>query len=464
MLTISGRPGSPRDFCVGVSRRDLLRIGTLAAMGTATGWTLPQILQASSAAGRKSPKSVIMIYLVGGPPHQDMFDLKPEAPKEVAGPWRPIATNVPGMEICEAFPRLAAMADKLTVIRSLVGNQADHDAIQVFNGHHPQKPKPSGGWPQFGSLVSKVQGAAQPESPPYVSLCYTCTHGPYNEPGPGFLGAAHAPFRPMGPTRDDLVLNGVTLDRLADRKSLLNSVDLIRRDIDATATMHGFDAFTEQAMGLLTSSRLAEALDLSREDPKTIARYGTGDPTIFMDGNGAPRVPQSLLVARRLIEAGVRLVTLNYSKWDWHGGVNTEGRANNSIFLREQEDFPVFDQCVSALVEDLHLRGLANDCAVVVWGEFGRTPKISAQVGRDHWPQVNCALLAGGGMRHGQVIGATDRLAGEAVSRPVTFGEVYATLFHHLGIDGNQTTLNDLSGRPQYLVEDHAPPLPELIS
>ncbi|TWU14537.1 hypothetical protein CA54_34050 [Symmachiella macrocystis] len=463
MLTIAGRAHSTGDFCDGVSRRDVLRIGSLAAMGTASAWSLPDLLRAESLSGSKSLKSVIMIYLVGGPPHQDMFDLKPEAPKEIAGPWRPIATNVPGFEICEAFPRLATMADKLTVIRSLVGNQAGHDAIQVFNGHHPKNQKPSGGWPQFGTMVSKVQGPARPESPPFVSLCYTCTHGPYNEPGPGFLGAAHSPFRPMGETRHDMVLNGVTLDRLADRKSLLNGLDLIRREIDQTSTMEGLDAFTEQAMGLLTSSKLAEALDLSQEDPRTVERYGTGDPTIMIDSNGAPRVPQSLLLARRLIEAGVRVVTLNYSKWDWHGGRNTEGRADNSIFLREEEDFPIFDQCVSALVEDLHQRGLAEDCAVVVWGEFGRTPRISARVGRDHWPKVNCALMAGGAMQHGQVIGATDRIAGEAVARPVTFGEVYATLFRHLGIDTGQTTITDLNGRPQYLVEGEALPMSELV-
>lgn len=463
MLTIAGRPDSHSKFCDGLSRRDFLRIGSLAALGTAGGWALPDLLRAESLSGKKSPKSVIMIYLVGGPPHQDMFDLKPHAPKEIAGPWRPIATNVPGMEICEALPKLAAMGDKLTVIRSLVGNQADHDAIQVFNGHNPRNPKPSGGWPQFGTMVSKVLGPADPATPPYVSGCYTCTHGPYNEPGPGFLGAAHTPFRPLGPTRQDMILNGVTLDRLSDRKTLLKSFDNIRREIDQTSTMTGLDAFTEQAMGLLTSSKLAEALDLSKEDPAVVARYGTGDATVFIDSNGAPRAPQSLLMARRLIEAGVRVVTLNYSKWDWHGGMNAEGRANNSIFLREEEDFPIFDQCVSALVEDLHQRGLADDCAVVIWGEFGRTPKISAQVGRDHWPQVNCALLAGGQMRHGQVIGATDRIAGEAVSRPVTFGDVYATLFKHMGINTDVTTINDLNGRPQYLVEDGAKPLPELI-
>jgi hypothetical protein len=420
--------------------------------------TLPQLLKAEAAAGvRSSHKSVILIYLVGGPPHQDMFDLKPNAPKEFAGPWRPIATNVPGVQICEAFPRLARMMDKLVIVRSLVGNQADHDAVQVFNGHHPRKATPSGGWPQFGSVVAKVQGALDPATPPFMSLCYTCTHGPYNEPGPGFLGTSLAPFRPMGPARGDMLLQGVTLQRLADRRSLLRGFDGLRREVDASGTSQGMDFFTQQAFGLLTSSRLAEALDISREDPRIIARYGTGDPTIFMDGNGAPRVPQSLLMARRLIEAGARVVTLNYSKWDWHGG------ANNSIFQREGEDFPPFDRCVSALVEDLHQRGLDKDCTVIVMGEFGRTPRISGQVGRDHWPQVNFALLAGGGMRTGQVIGATDRIAGEAVSRPVTFGELFATLYRNLGIDLDRTTILDLNGRPQYLVEDHARPLRELM-
>jgi hypothetical protein len=443
-----------------LSRRSFLTVGALGVGGL----TLPQLLRAEAAAGvRSSRRSVILIYLVGGPPHQDMFDLKPNAPREVAGPWKPTATNVPGVQICEAFPRLARMMDKLVVVRSLVGNQADHDAVQVFNGHHPRKPAPSGGWPQFGSAVARLQGPAEPAVPPFVSLCYTCTHGPYNEPGPGFLGTSFAPFRPTGPARNDMVLQGVTLDRLADRKALLHGFDGLRREADASGMARGMDAFTEQAFGLLTSSRLAEALDLSREDPRVVARYGTGDPKVFMDGNGAPRVPQSLLMARRLVEAGARVVTLNYSKWDWHGGKNVEGRADNSIFTREAEDFPVFDQCVSALVEDLHQRGLDRECTVIIMGEFGRTPRISAQVGRDHWPQVNCALLAGGGMRTGQVIGATDRIAGEAVSRPVTFGELYGTLYRNLGIDPERVTLTDLNGRPQYLVEDGAPPLRELV-
>jgi uncharacterized protein (DUF1501 family) len=254
-----------------------------------------------------------------------------------------------------------------------------------------------------------------------------------------------------------MVLQGITTDRLADRKTLLASVDRFRRDADSSGTFDGMDAFTQQAMGVLTSSRLAEALDLSREDPAVIARYGTGDPTVFMDENGAPRVPQSFLAARRLVEAGARVVTVNYSKWDWHGG------SYNTIFNREREDFPAFDQGITALVEDLHLRGMDRDTAVLVWGEFGRTPKISDQVGRDHWPRVACALLAGGGMRMGQVVGATDRLAGEPVSRPVRFQEVFATLYHHLGIDAGNATVPDLHGRPQYLVDEGIQPMRELV-
>ncbi len=435
------------------SRRGFLQIGALGLGG----FSLPQLLRAEAEAGIKSsPKSVILIYLVGGPPHQDMFDLKPDAPAEIAGPWKPIATNVTGIKIGEAFPRIAKMMDKFAIVRSLVGNQADHDAVQVFNGRDPKKPKPSGGWPQLGSVAAKLQGAHDPAVPPYISLCYPCTHGPYNEPGPGFLGASLAPFRPTGPGRDDMMLRGISIDRLADRKTLLRSFDDTRRDADSSGSMRAMDSFNEQAFGLLTSSKLATALDISKEDPRTVARYGTGDPKIFMDDNGAPRVPQSLLMARRLIEAGARVVTLNYSKWDWHGG------AGNSIFKREKEDFPVFDQCVSALVEDLDQRGLSDDCTVIIMGEFGRTPKISNIVGRDHWPQVNCALLAGGGMKMGQVIGSTDRIGGEAATRPVTFGELYATLYKNLGIDAARATVADLEGRPQYLVDEGAKPIAEL--
>ncbi|WP_020471280.1 DUF1501 domain-containing protein [Zavarzinella formosa] len=447
-MSVPPNPGQYRP-----SRRGFLQIGSLGMAGLA----LPQLLKAEASAGvTSSKKSIILIYLTGGPPHQDMFDLKPDAPKEIAGPWKPMATNVPGIQICEAFPKIARNMDKFTIIRSLVGNQVDHDAIQVYNGHDPRKPKPLGGWPQFGSVVSRVQGSADPAIPPFVSLCYASPHGPYNEPGPGFLGTSHAPFRPTGPAKDDMTLRGVTVNQFADRKTLLRGFDTMRKEVDTGDLTTGMDSFHQQAFGLLTSSRLAEALDLSKEPEKVVQRYGVGNPKIIIDNDGSPRVPQSMLMARRLIEAGARVVTLNYSKWDWHGG------KGNEIFKREAEDFPLFDKCVSALVEDLHLRGMDQDCTVAVLGEFGRTPKINAQVGRDHWPQVNCVLLAGGGMKTGQVIGSTDRIAGEAASRPVTFGELHATLYKNLGIDANHTTITDLNGRPHYLVEENSEPIREL--
>jgi len=454
MLKILDPADRESRFCDGLSRRNFLKIGALGAAGL----TLPQLLEAEARAGiRNSTKSVILIYLVGGPPHQDLFDLKPEAPAEVAGPWKPIKTNVSGVEICELLPMMSQMMDKFTVIRSLSDAQADHDAIQCYTGRTRGGRMPSGGWPQMGSAVAKIQGAFTAATPPFVSLCYPCTHGPYNEPGPGYLGAAMSGFRPLGDTKQDMVLQGITTDRLADRQKILSSMDRFRREVDSSGMMRGLDAFNQQAMGVLTSSRLAEALDLSKEDAKVRERYGTGDPKIFMDENGAPRVPQSFLAARRLIEAGARVVTVNYSKWDWHGG------SYNTIFNREKEDFPPFDKGITALVEDLHQRGMDKDTAVLVWGEFGRTPKISAQVGRDHWPRVACALLAGGGMKMGQVIGATDRLGGEPVDRPVKFQEVFATLYHHLGIDVRHTTISDLAGRPQYLVDDGIAPMRELV-
>jgi hypothetical protein len=454
MLSILGRADRRSPFCDRVSRRNFLKIGSLGL----TGLTLPKLLAAEAhAATGSSPKSVIMIYLVGGPPHQDIWDIKTEAPREIAGPFRPIRTNVPGIEICEHMPRLSRRMDKLVPIRSVVGAQADHDATQCYTGRPPGAGVPAGGWPQMGAVVSELQGAPAHGVAPHVSLCYTCTHPPYNEPGPGFLGLPHDGFRPLGPTRGDMVLQGISHDQLGDRRRLLTSLDRMRRDVDASGNMHGMDSFTQQAMGILTSSRLAEALDLSKEDPRVVERYGTGDDKVHIDENGAPRVPQSFLVARRLVEAGVRVVTLNYSKWDWHG------HPYGSCFDRCQEDLVVFDKAFSALIDDLHERGLDKHVTVGVWGEFGRTPQINKNVGRDHWPRVGCALLAGGGMKTGQVIGATDRLGGEAVARPVTFPELFATLYHNLGIDAAGVTVDDLNGRPQYLVDDAAQPLAELI-
>jgi len=288
--------------------------------------------------------------------------------------------------------------------------------------------------------------------PPSISLCYTTQHKPYNEPGPGFLGLGHSSFRPKGPGRGDLILQGITLDRLGDRKRLLHSVDRLRREVDTTGTMEGMDVFSRRAFGILTSSGLFDALDLSKQDPKVLARYGQGDEN-RAKGDGAPRVPQNFLLARRLVEAGARVVTINYSFWDFHG----------QNFKHAKAELPVFDRALSALVEDLHERGLSDDVTVVAWGEFGRTPKINKNAGRDHWNRVSCALMAGGGMRTGQVIGATDRLGGEPVERPVKMQEVYATIYKNMGIDLGSQRLFDFRGRPQNLVKPEIEPLHELL-
>jgi hypothetical protein len=380
-----------------------------------------------------------------------MFDLKSDAPSEIRGEFKPISTNVPGMQICEHLPRLARLADRYSIIRSMVGAEDNHYAVQCLTGRLGRT-APPGGWPCLGSVLSKVYGPVDRAIPPFVGLSPKMGHTPWSDNGqPGFLGVGHAPFQPnKGGGKDDMTLNGLTLDRLTDRRHLLAQFDQFRRDLDASGMMDGMDAFNQQAFGILTSSKLLEALDVEKEDLKIRERYGKGDPKNRDDG--APKLMEHMLTARRLVEAGARCVTLAFSRWDHHG--------DNFGALRQ--DLPLFDQGVSALLTDLRERGLEKDVSVVVWGEFGRTPTINKDGGRDHWPRVSFAMLAGGTMRHGQVIGATDRLGGEASERPVQFGEVFATLYHSLGIDVNKVTVPDLTGRPQFLVDNGLQPMREL--
>lgn len=430
-----------------MSRRSFLRVGGLGLGGL----TLPQLLQAEAAQGHgKSNKAIILVYLPGGPPHQDMYDLKMEAPSEIRGEFSPIRTNVPGIQICEHLPRMAKMADKFTFVRSVVGAKDRHESFQCITGRLNDN-VPPGGWPEIGSVISKLEGGG-PAVPPYVNLSPKMVHSPYNQGRTSFLGVAHAPFMPMGSVKDDMTLNGVTLERLSDRRALLTAFDRFRRDADASGSMVGVDSFKEQAFDILTSSRLLKALDISSEDPKLRERYGKG--TDKVQGDAAPRLNEQFLLARRLVEAGVRVVTISYSFWDWHGNTFRIGR----------ENLPDFDQAISALVQDLHERGLDKDVTVLAWGEFGRSPRINANGGRDHWPNVSCALLAGGGMRTGQVIGSTDRLGGEAAERPVHFQEVFATLYNNLGINPNTTTVADLTGRPHFLVDGQFQPMKEVIA
>ena len=448
MLMIQG--GRQRQ-CDGLRRRDFLAIGGLSF--GAAGFSLGGLLRAEAVTPGSRPghKALINVFLGGGPPHQDLFDLKPDAPSEVRGEFKPISTNVAGIEISEVFPRLATRMDKCAIIRSIVGCDGDHSSFQTNTGWNPASLRTLGGRPSIGAAVSKLRGPVDQAVPPFVGLAAKTQHGPWSDSGTaGFLGPAHGPFKPDGPGMANMQLKDLSLERLADRKQLLAAVDRLRRDVDASGTLSGMDAFGQRAFDVLTGSRLLDALDISREDPAVREAYGDGKPYQFQY-DGAPTCNDHLLMARRLVEAGVRVVSLSFGRWDSHG--------QNFAMVRDHG--PKLDQALSALLDDLEARGMLGDTSVVVWGEFGRTPKINKDAGRDHWPQVSCALLAGGGMRTGQVIGATNRLGEHATDRPVHVQEVLATLYHNLGIDTQTTTIVDASGRPQYLVEQ--PVIPELL-
>ncbi|WP_166831105.1 DUF1501 domain-containing protein [Thalassoroseus pseudoceratinae] len=433
--------GNRLRLCDGLPRRSFLQIGGLA-MG---GLSLPQLLAAESQGESTRHKSVIMIFLAGGPPHQDMFDLKPNAPKEVRGEFDPIATSIPGIQISELMPRVASQMDKFAMIRSLVGAEGRHDSFECCTGHHFRSNQPQGGWPAMGASLSKLFGPVDPAVPPYIDLSHKMAHDPWNIKGSGFLGMSHAPFRADGESMKNMRVAAGGSAKLNSRASLLAQLDQFRRVADENVGAGLYDTFTEQALGVLSSSKLVAALDLEQEDAETRARYGQDNPKVlnYSLDKGYQAIMSRFLQARRLVEAGARCVTCSFAHFDWHG--NNFGNARKVV--------PLLDQGVAALVQDLHERGLDKDVTVLVWGEFGRTPKINERAGRDHWPRVHAALLAGGGMKTGQVIGSTNRLGEEAATRPVHMQEVFATVYKNLGIDVAQVTIPDHNGRPQYLVE-----------
>jgi len=418
--------GSSHRFCDGVTRRDFLQIGAFGA-----GLTLADMLRlrhASAANTRQSPRShkaAIMIYLPGGPSHMDMYDLKPNAPAEYRGEFKPIPTNVPGVQICEHFPLQAKMWDKLAAIRSIVSVDEHSDSL-VMTGY-PERVNVIANHPSFGSVISKLRSSSSTNVPPFVSL-----RGMSRGTEPGYLGIAHRPFTPGGPGNANLRLaNGVTLDRLHDRRALLASFDTLRRDIDASGTMSGMDSYTEKAIEMVTSGVVRDALDLSKEDPKVRERY---------------KGVEQFLTARRLIEAGAGCVTLSIGGWDTHG--------KNFETLKRQ--LPKVDQGIANLIQDLHDRGLDQDVVTIMWGEFGRTPRINREAGRDHWAPVMSALIAGGGLKMGQMVGSSTEKGERPKDRPCTVQQVLATIYLALGIDPAMTFPNG-SGRPMHLLDDREP-------
>ena len=458
MLTFFGPTlGKDYRFCDRVSRRNFLTVGALGFGAGALTMADMMRLEADGATVSvpgTSPrrgighKAIINIFLGGGPPHQDMWDIKTDAPAEIRGEFDPIATKVPGLQIGECFPKIAAMMDKFAVIRSVVGAKGPHDAEQCMTGWPKESLAFLGGRPSIGAALAKLRGPVDPSVPPFVGLSAPCGHMPWADSGrPGFAGPSYAAFKPDGPGMENMKLNAsMSMDRLSSRRELLARFDRVRSQIDGAGTMAAADEFGRRAFDVLTSSKLVDALDLSKEDPKTLERYGSGKPYNFQY-DGAPTCNEHLLMARRLVEAGARCVTLSFGRWDSHG--------KNFDLVRDHGG--KLDQCLTALVQDLEERGMLKDVTVIAWGEFGRTPRINPGAGRDHWPQVSCAILAGGAIKTGQAIGSTNRLGEHAELRPCHFQEVVATLYHSAGIDVTKATINDPAGRPQYLVEMQDP-------
>jgi hypothetical protein len=430
------------------SRRAFLRVGTLGLGGL----TLADLLRLEAkAAPGPSGKSIIMIYLPGGPSHIDLYDMKPEAPVEIRGEFNPTRTTVPGMDICELLPLQARIADKFTILRGLHTN-GSHEGHELTTGYASRAHRPA-----FGSVVSRLRPQGLRGLPPYVSLVEE-SNLPYGQ-DPTYLGPAHRPFSLRGPGMANLTLvRGMTPEQLEDRTALLRHFDVMRRDLDTRRELVGMDAFTERALEMITSPRARAAFNLAEEPSAVRGRYGRNPAS------------QQFLLARRLVEAGVRVVTLcggwvaqghspaNLSNWDTH----------EENFPRLREQLPHWDRTFHALLTDLDQRGLADDVVVIAWGEMGRAPRIGrpndgsqvSATGRDHWP-TTFALVAGGGLRTGQVIGGTDRHGAQPQGIPYTPQNVLATLYHLLDIDP-ATVIPDHSGRPQYLV-DHRTFVAELL-
>jgi hypothetical protein len=443
--------GGKRRFCDGIDRRDFLRVGALGLGGL----TLADVLRLRAQNNSRSPRSVIMVCLAGGPSHLDMYDMKPAAPADYRGEFRPIKSNVPGLELCEHMPLQARIADKLALVRTVqFVEPMQHELEEVYTGFPKSAKRPS-----FGAVVSKFRGGDS-KLPSYVSLDYNSGTAAYE--APQYVGAAHRPLQLAGTAgvRNLSLTRGVTPARLDDRRGMLEAFDGFRRDLDTQRQGRDMDVFTARAFDLITSPKARDAFDLSREPDRVRERYGSKDDKYIYVGTrpDSPWEGQKFLLARRLVEAGVPVVTLRAGGWDHHG--NVVSSRGGTIFVSLRSALPLLDRSIHALVTDLHERGLDKEVLVLVWGEFGRTPKIS-QNGRDHWPETGFALFAGGGLRTGQVVGQTDSRGERPKNRAVGAQNVLGTVYHALGIDPKQKLL-DFTGRPVQLLDD-GEPIRELV-
>ncbi len=425
MLTILGRGGR---YCDGVSRRTFLQVGALASGGL----TLPRLLAARAMAGSspaKKPRSAILVFLAGGPSQYETFDPKPTAPRDIRGPYGPISTKVPGLQICETLPHLAKIADQWSLIRSVAHDNPGHGGgarfVQTGYKSASLEDELPHDYPAVGSIIARVRGAMHNGMPTYMHL----PNG--GDGGPKFLGQAYDAFdvysngKPVGmqlyPT--------IKLDRLENRRQLQAQLDRMARHGDAGPVMDAIDDLDRQAFEMLSASTAREAFDASKEPATLRERYGTHE------------AGKCLLLARRFIEAGAGIVTVRIGSWDQHG--NAGGTVGDTATVQ----CPPLDQALAALIADLNERGLADDVLVWCWGEFGRTPRINKFAGRDHWPQAMSVLMAGGGVQPGRVIGATNAKGEHPVDKTRSPTDVLATVYHQLGIDYRQQFLNG-AGRP----------------
>jgi len=461
-------------FCPGpVTRRNFVQLGSLALGGLGLGDLLRMQAQASTG-GAASDRSVIFVWLPGGPPQMEMYDMKPDAPLEYRGEFRPVPTNVPGIEVCEHLPLHTRVADRFNIIRSIAHNFADHGGghKRFMTGRDPKQPTGFvNDYPAVPSMVSRMVGARHDGLPSYVNIVDNGRQGIDTFSfGSAYLGSATHPFTVPGNPADPgfKVPNLAPLPelegRLDDRLALLNQLDSYRREADASGVWESLDDFNRRALELVTSDRTRLAFDLSQEPESIRERYG-------MHAYG-----QRALMARRLVEAGVTFVTVvmenptpgqglpDYGTYNWDSHA-----VNCHIFEDAKFRFPYYDQAVTALIEDLYARGLDRQTLLVVTGEFGRTPRISyqpstrtgqMQPGRDHWPQAMSMIVAGGGMRTGQVIGATNSKGEHPVERAMTPNDLWASVLHHLGIDPHHT-FHDHTGRPMPILP-FGEPIPEL--
>lgn len=452
-------------------RRNLLKAG-LAGMA---GLSVPALLQSQAealATGRSTPgpRSVILLWMTGGPSHLDTWDPKPDRPAENRGPFETIPTRLPGVRICEHLPKMAQMLDRFTLIRSVNARHSNHEPNTVFQSANlaaePRTNAQARSYPAIGSIVAKFRGPNQPGMPPYVAFRRSNTHLAFA----GYLGQQYDPFigneaarlpvytevgQDTGRVAGGGLLqfpSGLNADRVRRRQSLRSSVDALREAVDADPTAHAMDRFQQQAVEMVLGGRAREAFDLSREPDRVRERYGKH------------LWHQQALLARRLVEAGVSFVTLDLSyhpasgTWDNHGDdIPPYGGITSGL----KPILPLFDHLVTTLVADLDERGLLDQTLVLCMGEFGRNPKMTQHDGRDHWPVVMSMALAGGGLRHGQVIGASEPDGSDIAERPVTPGDLAATIYRHMGVPLHEHYV-DHQGRPIPIIQD-GEPIRELI-